>query len=349
MGVVEGLVVLGGVRVGRLDVRGGRYEALFDRRRHGDGLGGGAGLKHGRHRARAAVVLGARSRVVRVNGVGVGERVYLARLDVLDDDRCARRPRLGDGLRNTLLRVVLDVAAEGRHHRHTWYCGGFLVHPGGDQCAAAAALVRDRAGLAGEFLVVRELEPGETRRSRPGLLATDEADDVSRDGAVGIDPLTHGLRLHPGDLLGVHEVPRLRRDVLRDVDPRGLADELRRELRLIEPEDGREDRGRADRSLRRDLVVVRALPGRELLLVHADVVSVDRLGEHHAVAVDDVGARGRHLLGDEPLCERLLGQPCRFDALDHHETAREDQQEEDRDERDGALPHHGVADAHLRR
>ncbi len=223
------------------------------------------------------------------------------------------------------------------------------MHASGDDGAVTAALVRDGTRLSREDVLELEFEAGEARLSWSVARATHEPRDVSRDRAVGVDAVAHRFRLHAADVLCVNERPRFRGDVLGDIDPRGVAHELRREFRLVDTKDGREDLGCVERPRRRGGAPLCTLPLGERLLVHADVVAVNRGSEHHAVAIDDVGSRRADLFGHEPLRERRLGQRLGIDALDHHEPRGKHYEHNEHNEREHALAHHRVADACPRR
>src|SRR5579859_1501922 len=294
-----------------------RLPAALERGRGGHHLGGGARLEdvlHGDVRGLANVrdVRGVIRRPLRQ-----GQHVPGVRLD--DHDRAVARVALGDLRRARLLGRVLQRGDDGQaqvaavHHR--------LVAAARerDRLAVVADLHLLAARAAGQQGVVGLLQAGAADQDAVGRGAG-EADDVGRDGAVGVGPgvarrQVDARQVEGGDLvahlrgyaLGQHHV-LLRGRVL------DLADE--------------QGRGRAQegRELGGDL---RLIGDGDLRWVGVDQVGLHRYREHLPVRRGDAAAQRRQ---DDRLVQLLAGQvPERagLDALELHEPPGEQRQHED--------------------
>ena len=181
--------------------------------------------------------------------------------------------RLGDGV----LGRALDGGIDGEHDVVPVLRVDALVLGSGDPVAVPSVLAIERAGRARQRLVVAFLDAGQA-------LAVDvhHTEDLRSQVAVRIAP-PHGIVDNDArDRLSLDPLGHVRIDLTLDIDPVGIHGDLFAHVLALEAElTGEHPHG--------------LLGLLDVLGLYGDVLAVDALGKHVAVAVVDRAAFGRQL------------------------------------------------------
>ncbi len=172
----------------------------------------------------------------------------------------------------------------------------------------------DRVAPAAQDVVEAALDAGEALAVEIG-----KAHDMGREAALGIDAAAFGLELQAGDAEAVDLEFLARGQLPLDPHEAPVGGELGGDLAFL---DIGEQRGELLRH---------ALGGLDQLGIGVERGRVQRGGEQHAVAVDDVGARHLGPLGDMEMRQSPVA------ALEsrHFDEARADHQEGEAEQRAG--------------